>query len=245
MPPPCWIVALLAVTGVEKGEATFRPTPAESAVPELFRLPPATFGFELEPIFDSPGFSVAKLRFPSPDQGRSTRAITRSTASISSPRGQESGRRSWFFIYWGPTSPSRGTTRPGWPTRVASSVLEATLLRRAEAGWRRPQRFLSNDVGRSTLSRRQGVCDVRRGASWLAERPEVDPGKLGVTGISLGGIVSAAGGGGRPDLELRGCSSWRAAASTRSSGGWTSPEGPSLSQAMAGFRQDPGRPQAP
>ena len=38
---------------------------------------------------------------------------------------------------------------------------------------------------------RQGVCDIRRASAWLASRPEVDPGKLGVTGISLGGITSA------------------------------------------------------
>jgi cephalosporin-C deacetylase-like acetyl esterase len=38
---------------------------------------------------------------------------------------------------------------------------------------------------------RQGVCDVRRAAAWLANRPEVDPAKIGVTGISLGGIVAA------------------------------------------------------
>ena len=38
---------------------------------------------------------------------------------------------------------------------------------------------------------RQGICDIRRAAAWLAGRPEVDPAKLGVTGISLGGITSA------------------------------------------------------
>ena len=38
---------------------------------------------------------------------------------------------------------------------------------------------------------RQAVCDVRRAAVWLAARPDVDPERLGVSGISLGGIVSA------------------------------------------------------
>ena len=40
-------------------------------------------------------------------------------------------------------------------------------------------------------SMRQGVCDVRRALRWLAARPEVDADRLGVTGISLGGIVSS------------------------------------------------------
>ena len=38
---------------------------------------------------------------------------------------------------------------------------------------------------------RQGICDVRRAAAWLASRPDVDREPLGVAGISLGGIVSS------------------------------------------------------
>src|SRR5262249_10583453 len=52
-------------------------------------------------------------------------------------------------------------------------------------------RSLSSDIERSVGSMRQGVCDVRRAAALLARRPEVDASKLGVTGISLGGIVSS------------------------------------------------------
>jgi len=37
----------------------------------------------------------------------------------------------------------------------------------------------------------QAVGDIRRGAAWLGARPEVDSKQLGVTGISLGGIMSA------------------------------------------------------
>ena len=38
---------------------------------------------------------------------------------------------------------------------------------------------------------RQAVLDVRRAACWLAAQPNIDPARLGVSGISLGGIVSA------------------------------------------------------
>ncbi len=40
-------------------------------------------------------------------------------------------------------------------------------------------------------SMQQGVCDVRRALAWLAQRPDVDTARLGVTGISLGGIISS------------------------------------------------------
>ena len=66
MTSACLIVAMVALHGFEKGQATFHPTPAEAKVPEPFRLPEATFGFELETVRETPAYSVAKLRFPSP-----------------------------------------------------------------------------------------------------------------------------------------------------------------------------------
>src|SRR5262249_30744528 len=64
-------------------------------------------------------------------------------------------------------------------------------------GERRPagtgKRFLSADIGRSIGAMRQAIGDVRRAAAWLASRPEVDSSKLGVAGVSLGGLIAAAG----------------------------------------------------
>jgi dienelactone hydrolase len=37
----------------------------------------------------------------------------------------------------------------------------------------------------------QAVLDIRRGVSWLAARPEIDAGQIGIFGISLGGITAA------------------------------------------------------
>jgi dipeptidyl aminopeptidase/acylaminoacyl peptidase len=41
------------------------------------------------------------------------------------------------------------------------------------------------------ISMRQGVCDVRRGLCWLAARSNIDKSRVGVAGISLGGIVAS------------------------------------------------------
>jgi dienelactone hydrolase len=191
MLPPCWIVALLAFQGgVEKGEVTFRPTPAESTVPELFRLPSATFGFELEPVRDTPNYSVAKLQFPSPIV---TPDPPNNTVHCEYFRPKGPGKRPAvvvLHILGADFALSRY-----YAARLADKGVAALFLKLPYYGERRPvggpQRFLSDDVGRSTLSMRQGICDVRRGAAWLASRPEIDPGKLGVTGISLGGITSS------------------------------------------------------
>ena len=47
----------------------------------------------------------------------------------------------------------------------------------------------------------QGVQDVRRTVDLLASRPEVDPKRIGITGISLGGIVAATAAESEPRLS--------------------------------------------
>ncbi|HVY61299.1 MAG TPA: C45 family autoproteolytic acyltransferase/hydrolase, partial [Planctomycetota bacterium] len=48
---------------------------------------------------------------------------------------------------------------------------------------------------------RQAVADVRRAADWLLARPEIDPDRVGVCGISLGGITGAICAGVDPRLK--------------------------------------------
>ena len=50
----------------EKGQVAFRPGPLESSIPERFRLEPAVFSYELEPVMTTRRYTVSKLRFPSP-----------------------------------------------------------------------------------------------------------------------------------------------------------------------------------
>ena len=57
---------MMVPPSVERGEVTFRPGPEESSVPERFRLEPATFAYELEPVLRTPSYTVSRLRFPSP-----------------------------------------------------------------------------------------------------------------------------------------------------------------------------------
>ncbi len=190
MTPACLIAALLTLQAVEHGEASFRPGPAEAGVPELFRLPESTFGYELEPVRDTPAYSVAKLRFPSPIV---TPDPANNTVHAEYFRPKGGGRRPAvvvLHILGADFALSRY-----YAARLADRGVAALFLKLPYYGERRPaggdQRFLSADVGRSMLSMRQGVCDIRRASAWLAGRPEVDPAKLGVTGISLGGITSA------------------------------------------------------
>ncbi|HEV3165172.1 MAG TPA: alpha/beta hydrolase family protein [Isosphaeraceae bacterium] len=197
-----WLI--LAASGLdkqtEKGVASFRPTSFESAVPETFRLEAATFDFERERIRTEPTFSVWAVRFASPivspDPANNT-----VHAEYFRPTG--AGRRPAvvvLHILGADFALSRYLA-----ARLAERGVAALFVKLPYYGERRPaggaQRFLSADIDRSITSMRQGVCDVRRAVAWLASQPEVDPDRLGVTGISLGGIVAAVAAAVDPTLN--------------------------------------------
>ena len=186
-----WIgLALLVVGGIEKGEATFRPSVSEKDVPGRFRLKEATFAYELEEVRATSAYTVLKLRFPSPIV---TNDPVNDMVHAEYFRPNKPGKRPAvvvLHILGADFALSRYMA-----ARLADRGVAALFVKLPYYGERRgndgSKRFLSDDISRSVASMGQGVCDVRRAAAWLAERPEVDPSRLGVTGISLGGIVSS------------------------------------------------------
>ncbi len=174
--------------------------PNEADVPAIFRIGADGFAYDLLPIRDLRKCRVARLRFRSP-----------------LPSGDLVNDRV-HADYFQPTSPGR---RPAvvvlhilgadfalsryLSLRLADRGVASLFVRLPYYGERREagsdRRFLSGDLDRSMLAMRQGICDVRRALDWLAARPELDPERLGVAGISLGGIVSAVVAGVDPKVD--------------------------------------------
>ncbi|MDB5351580.1 MAG: dienelactone hydrolase-like enzyme [Planctomycetota bacterium] len=184
------ILLIAAVAGIERGEVTFRPTEAEAKVPERFRLSEAKFGFEIEERRTTPRYSVSAIRFPSPVVTPDPENNT-VHAEYFRPTGE--GKRAAvvvLHILGADFALSRY-----FAARLADRGVAALFVKLPYYGERRgndpSKRFLSSDLDRSVTAMGQGVCDVRRAAAWLASREEIDPRRLGVTGISLGGIVSS------------------------------------------------------
>jgi dienelactone hydrolase len=192
---PLLVMALCLWPGeMERGQVAVRPGLGESSVPERFRLEPAAFAYELEPVLATPRYSVARLRFPSPIE---TAVPENNTvhAEYFRPVGRSRRRPAVIVLHiLGADFPlSRYMA-----ARLADRGVAALFVKLPYYGERRPatgapdaKRFLSADIDRTVTAMRQGICDVRRAAAWLASRPEIDPNRLGVSGISLGGIVSS------------------------------------------------------
>ncbi len=189
---------------IERGEVTFKPGPEESSVPEHFRLESSTFSYELEPVLSTRNYTVSRLRFPSP---------------VTTPDPENNVVHAEYFA---PTG--HGPKRPAvvvlhilgadfplsryMAARLADRGVAALFLKLPYYGERRPattgpnaRRFLSTDIERSITAMRQGICDVRRATCWLNSRPDVDGKRLGVSGISLGGIVSSVAAAVDPSIQ--------------------------------------------
>ena len=178
---------------LQRGEVVFQPAALESSVPAPFRLEAQTFGYELQPVLQTPRYNVSLVRFPSP---------------ITSPDAENNVVHAEFFepVGFAGKRPAvvvlhiLGSDFPlsrYMAARLADQGVAALFLKLPYYGERKPRdagparRFLSADIGRTTTSMRQGVCDVRRALAWLQSRGCVDGSRLGVAGISLGGIVAA------------------------------------------------------
>lgn len=196
----CTLAVALLLTPVERGEVKVVPGPEEFAVPERFRLESSMFPFELRTVRTSPGYSVSTLTFPSPVE-----TLDRENNTVHAEYFQVNGSDNRpavvvLHILGADFALSRFLA-----ARLADQGVNALFVKLPYYGERRPPgidaRFLSSDIERSVLAMRQGICDVRRAAYWLGTRAEVDPDRIGVTGISLGGIVSAISAGVDPNIR--------------------------------------------
>ncbi len=193
-------IASFQAAPVTTGEVRFRPSPREAEVPALFRMAESTFSYERQELRSTPGYSVSAIRFPSPVE---TEDKENNTVHAEYFRPHKPGKRPGvvvLHILGADFALSRYMA-----ARLADRGVAALFVKLPYYGERRPpgaqKRFLSTDVERSMGSMRQGILDVRRAASWLADQPEIDATRLGVTGISLGGIVAALAAANDPMLN--------------------------------------------
>jgi dienelactone hydrolase len=180
-----------------EGETNFEPGAAESTVPRHFQLERHTFNFEAKFIRASGPVRVYAVRFPSPVK---TAIDVNNTvhAEYYRPAGEGPFPGCVVLHILGgefPLSQALANT-------LARKGVAAMFVKMPYYGERRasdsPRRMISRNPDETVEAMTQAVLDIRRAAAWLGARPEVDEDRLGVTGISLGGIMSALAAEGEP-----------------------------------------------
>ena len=170
----------------------FRPVADEAQRPELFRLEPHEFTAR-EVTRDTKWMGLVQqldVTFPSPVQTEHTNNNTIYTEYfVPCGRGVHPGVIV-LHILGGDFELSRVCCRT-----LALNGVGALFLKMPYYGPRREPgsdlHMISPDPQQTLQGMRQAVLDIRRGAAWLGAREEIDAQQLGISGISLGGLVAA------------------------------------------------------
>jgi dienelactone hydrolase len=174
----------------ETNRIQFRPTKDERTVPERFRLEPHQFESNADFIRISGPVEVFKVTFPSPVETKSE-ANNTVHAEYYLPAGEGPFPAVVVLHILGGEFPLSQMVA----NSLARKQVAALFIKMPYYGERRAKgnkrRMISRNPEETVEGMTQAVLDIRRGAAWLCARPEVDAERMGVTGISLGGIMTA------------------------------------------------------
>jgi dienelactone hydrolase len=182
------------------GTVHFAPTDSENQVPERFQLQAHEFEFKTRTVRTVAKTRFMRVSFPSP--------VTTDVTENNTVYGE----------YFQPAGPGPFPAcvvlhilggdfllAETVASHLASQGIASLFVKLPYYGPRRgkdsPKRMISEDPRETVKGMTQGVLDIRRATAWLAERSEVDAARLGITGISLGGIMSALAASGEPRLN--------------------------------------------
>lgn len=220
-PISVWIVSLLCLFGVvcqsppaaaanaapknaiARGEVAYEPAADETAIPAAFRMPAHTFAFEARSLeIQSRTLQVWDVTFPSPVETASQRNNT-VHCEYYQPLTAAPGKAPAVIvlhILGGDFALSRL-----FCNALAQRGVAALFLKLPYYGERRDphssRRMISPDPNETVAGMTQAILDIRQAAAWLGAQPEVDREKLGIFGISLGGITSALAATAEPRLK--------------------------------------------
>lgn len=180
-----------AETSTVTGSVQVKPG-IQTNIPERYRLKELSFEYQLTPEKDYPlsGYRTFHLQFPSPVQSRYEENNT-VHATYYRPHGKDKCPCVIVLdILEGSAVVARTVA-----THLAQNGIAALHVQMAYYGDRRPKgkrvRLLSYDLNHSMSAVRQTVLDLRCATAWMAAQPDIDTENLGITGISLGGFMTA------------------------------------------------------
>ncbi len=182
------------------GEAKFTPTKAENTVPKRYQQTSQQFTFETEFERNSGPVRIFKVRFPSFIKSKSEINNT-----VHAQYFQPEGKGPFPAVVMLHILGGDFTLSQMISNGLARRKVAVLFVKMPYYGERRPKgvrrRMLSPDLDETIEGMTQAVFDIRRAATWLEHRPEVDAQQLGVIGISLGGIMSGLSAAAEPRFQ--------------------------------------------
>jgi len=175
-----------------QGEVHFETTQKEASVPVRFQLEPHTFPFTCEFKRMSGPVKVYDVTFPSP-----VKTAVKENNTVHGHYYQPEGPGPFpacvcLHILGGGFELSEMSANSLARQGVAALTIKMPYYAARRGNGAQSRRRMISFVPEHTAEgMTQAVLDIRRAAAWLASRQEVDAERLGVTGISLGGIMSA------------------------------------------------------
>jgi dienelactone hydrolase len=206
----CWLVVRQGALAQElppagdpprRGEVEYRPPPDEGGVPEMFRLPAHRFAYQQTRLETAARrIEIFEVTFPSPVH---TPYENNNTVYTEYFRPLGEGPYPGVIvlhILGGDFDLSRFCCRTFAHHGICALFVKMPYYgpRRAEGAG--PQ-MISMDPESTVANMRQAILDIRRATAWLAAQGEVDAQRLGVFGISLGGITGSLAAAMEPRLQ--------------------------------------------
>jgi dienelactone hydrolase len=179
----------------------YRPPQDEAGIPDMFRLEPHRFAYQQTRLETAARrIEIFEVTFPSPVQ---TPHENNNTVHAEYFRPVGEGPYPAvvvLHILGGDFDLSRICCRT-----FAHHGICALFVKMPYYGPRRPAgagpRMISMDPEATVANMRQAILDIRRATAWLAAQGEVDAQRLGVFGISLGGITGGLAAAMEPRLQ--------------------------------------------
>ncbi len=197
---PAASVVVRHVDLAETGTVDFQITPQESQVPQRFRMTNHQFPYTAKNERLSDDVRVSKLTFPSPIKTEIEENNTVHGLYFQPPGNGPFPGVVVLHILGGDFILSQTVANA-----LARNGVAAMAIKMPYYGERRrsghPRRMLSRDIPETIEGMTQAVLDIRHAVAWMKDRPEVDDHDLGVTGISLGGLMSAISAAGEPRIR--------------------------------------------
>jgi hypothetical protein len=182
------------------GAVDFTVTPQESRVQESFRLAGHTFPYTAKVESLRGEVRVSKITFPSPVKTEIEENNTVHGLYFQPPGPGPFPAVVVLHILGGDFVLSQTVANS-----LARKGVAALFIKMPYYGERRrpgnPRRMMSKEISETVEGMTQAALDIRRAIAWLRARPEVDDEDLGITGISLGGLMSTIGAAAEPRIR--------------------------------------------